>query len=45
MLKTYTPEAIEENIRNSIRTNSLYLNKPKDFKCNLLPNKKDETEP
>lgn len=45
MLLTYTPEAIEENIRNSIRANSLYLNKPRNFKCNLLPDKKHECEP
>ena len=38
MLAIYTPEAIEETIRNLIRSNSPYLNRPRDFKCNLLAN-------
>ena len=44
MLRTYTPESVEAQIRNMIRGTSLYLNPPKPFRSNLLSQNKGEND-
>lgn len=42
MLKIFTPESVESQLTNMIRATTPYLNPPKKWDCNLLPDHKDK---